>query len=181
MRAIVYLALGLAGLGMLIAAWVYGQAIPFAEQWPLYEALRNTAAIIFAVVGAWLAIIYPDRLRLSFRESEREAESVSNLSLLLTPAIMSTGILVILLLVGVIAPMLRQVELLYSYLPVMRGASFVLLVFLTLWQVVIVVIAIIPADLLLGKEAEDKVKHKVQNSYGQLHKRATGKAKDAEG
>ncbi len=180
MRAIVYLALGLVGLGMLIAAWVYGQGIPFSQQWPLYEALRNTAAIIFAVVGAWLAIIYPDRLRLSFRDSEGKAENASNLSLLLTPAIMSTGILVILLLVGVIAPMLRQVETLYSYLSIMRGISFVLLVFLTLWQVVIVVIAIVPADLLLGKEAEDKAKAVVESSYGQFHRKVVRKAKDAD-
>jgi len=30
------------------------------EQWPLYESLRNTSAIIFGVMGAWLAIICPD-------------------------------------------------------------------------------------------------------------------------
>lgn len=180
MRAIVYLALALAGIGMLIAAWVFGQAIPFSQQWPLYEALRNTAAIIFAVVGAWLAIIYPDRLRLSFRCGPGEAEPASNLSLLLTPAIMSTCILVILLLIGVIAPMLRQVEFLHSHLPMMRGISFFVLVMLTLWQVVIVVIAILPADILLGKEAEERARKDIENSYGNLHRKARRPAKDAE-
>ena len=41
----------------------YGSAVRFSEQWVLYEALRSTASIIFAVAGVWLAIIYPDRLK----------------------------------------------------------------------------------------------------------------------
>lgn len=43
-----------------------GENVSFAQQWPLFEALRNTASIIFAAVGAWLAIIYPERLKMSF-------------------------------------------------------------------------------------------------------------------
>lgn len=48
----------LAVAAVLAGAW-FGRKVPFAEQWPMYEGLRTTAAIIFGVIGAWLAIIYP--------------------------------------------------------------------------------------------------------------------------
>lgn len=48
---------------VLIFSAYFGKNVPFSSQWPLYEALRTTASIIFAVVGAWFAIIYPERLK----------------------------------------------------------------------------------------------------------------------
>ena len=38
------------------AAYFVGDKITFSEQWGLYETLRTTASIIFAVVGAWFAM-----------------------------------------------------------------------------------------------------------------------------
>lgn len=58
-----------ASVGLLVLALIYGRNIRFSEQWPLFEALRNTAAIIFAVIGAWAAIIYPERLKIAFEEN----------------------------------------------------------------------------------------------------------------
>ena len=49
-RALSVLAWLLSTAMVVVALW-YGRKIPFVEQWPLYEALRTTAAIIFAVVG----------------------------------------------------------------------------------------------------------------------------------
>lgn len=57
--------------------YYFGKNVPFHEQWPLYEALRTTASIIFAVVGAWLAIIYPERLKFSLRGNGTAEQSKS--------------------------------------------------------------------------------------------------------
>lgn len=144
------------------AGYVLGQKVPFSDQWPLYEALRNTAAIIFAVVGAWLAIIYPEKLRMSLRE-ERAGEDVDspNFRLLLTPAVSSAVILIIVLAVGVAAPLLKQVLYAQGHTEMLRGASFALLVFLTVWQMVIVVVAILPVDFLLAAEANAKASRQI--------------------
>ena len=137
----------LAGL-LCAAGFVLGRQIPFAQQWPLFEALRNTASIIFAVVGAWLAIIYPERLKLSFGRpgDSQGAKTGSNIKLLLTPAVHSTIILVVLLLIGVCAPLIKQLSVVASHLELFRGLSFATVTALTCWQVVIVVMTIFPAD-----------------------------------
>ncbi|WP_311515290.1 hypothetical protein [Oligella urethralis] len=136
-------------------AFCYGRYIEFSTQWPLYEALRTTASIIFAVVGAWLAIIYPDRLRFAFRtESKNTDNSAMNMGKLLSPAIHSTFILCIVLIVGVAAPIFKQFNFFLMHKEIFRGLSYALLVGLTFWQLITIILTLVPADTI--KTQSDK-------------------------
>lgn len=141
------LALVLAFILVPAAAW-FGRVVPFAEQWPMFEALRTTAAIIFAVIGAWMAIIYPERLKLSLRDpSEDGKASPTGLGKLFTPVVNSTAVLCIILLLGAAAPVLRRYSLPCD-VSLLRGASYALLVTLTLWQIWTVVLSLVPASIV---------------------------------
>jgi len=136
----------LAALMCIAAGGWYGQTVPFSEQWPMYEALRTTAAIIFAVIGAWLAIIYPERLKLSIRDPQRASESDGRgMGKLFTPVVNSTAILCIILVVGVAAPILKRHDVGIP-LEVIRGCSYGLLVALTIWQLWTVILTLVPAS-----------------------------------
>jgi len=126
-----------------------GQKVPFKEQWPLFEALRTTASIIFAVVGAWLAIIYPEQLKLAFSPKKQHKKKSSTVGLyeVLSPALHSTAILAIILLIGVIAPLARHSLLLLEYKKYLRGVSYSMLSLLTIWQL---------GTILLTLRAPDK-------------------------
>ncbi|QJQ03793.1 hypothetical protein C798_27180 [Herbaspirillum rubrisubalbicans Os34] len=159
--------LGLAcvmALAMCGAGYWFGRGIPFGQQWPLFEALRNTAAIIFAVVGAWLAIIYPERLRLSFGKKAEGGSSGGNIGLLLVPAVYSTIILVILLFIGITVPMLKQIPYLLEHIEICRGISFAVLTALTIWQAAIVIMTIDPADMV--KDSADREAARQQYDAG---------------
>ncbi len=134
----------------------FGRVVPFSEQWPMFEALRTTAAIIFAVIGAWLAIIYPDRLRLSYGSGSRtEKARPSGMGQLFTPVVNSTAILCIILLIGATAPIIRRYPLPLDP-SVCRGISYGVLVAMTLWQLWTVVLTLIPASEIKGNvDAED--------------------------
>ena len=138
-----------------IAVFIGAPVVPFAQQWPLYEALRTTAAIIFAVVGAWIAIAYPERLRL-LRKPNGTAEQSTNASMLdlFAPVVHSTFILCVILVAGIIAPLLRAWVTDAATTAFLLRVSFALLVFLTLWQVWTVILTLLPADLL--KSAMDR-------------------------
>lgn len=125
-----------------------GQKIPFAEQWPLFEALRTTSSIIFAVVGAWLAIVYPERMKLSFGRPAGTDRNSPNVGLLLYPAGCSTIILICVLFAGIIAPIIKHIPQAMQYLAFLRGFSFFILTVLTLWQIAVVVTTLYPADLV---------------------------------
>src|SRR5690606_35752427 len=101
--------------------------------------------------------IYPEKLRMSLRDEKGDGGVDSpNFKLLLTPAVSSAIVLIIVLAVGVAAPLLKQIQLIQCYVEVVRGVSFALLVFLTVWQMTIVVVAILPVDFLLAAEANTK-------------------------
>jgi len=134
----------------MVASGVWlGRAVPFDQQWPLFEALRTTAAIIFAVIGAWIAIIYPERLKLSFSNQKRPEVKIENgLGRLFSPIVHSSAILCMVLLIGIIAPVLRVIPALEEYRAICRGISYGLLVALTLWQLWTVILTLIPADII---------------------------------
>jgi hypothetical protein len=143
-------AISLFVLAFCTTAFLVGRHIPFAEQWPLYEALRTTAAIIFAVVGAWLAIIYPERLKLSFKITDESSKSkvANGVGKLLSPAINSTAILSVVLLVGISVPILKRIDYLMPYRDVCRGFSYALVAALTFWQLWTIILTLIPADVI---------------------------------
>lgn len=153
-------------LPIVVAGYWFGRAVPFTEQWPLFEALRTTASIIFAVVGAWLAIIYPERLRLSFRGEMVGNGQAVRVGQLLHPAMHSTAILCVVLLVGIAAPLLKQVPALLAHREILRGASYALLVSLTLWQVWTVVLTLIPADVIQTAADREARRNRFLNGFG---------------
>ncbi len=115
----------------------------------MFEALRTTASIIFAVIGAWLAIIYPERLKLSFKSGHGDVVSPNGTGWgqLFAPVVHSTGILAVILIIGVVAPLVKAHPPNVP-LPILRGVSYGLLVALTLWQLWTVVLTLVPADTI---------------------------------
>ncbi|MGU7854954.1 hypothetical protein ACV22X_19675 [Burkholderia orbicola] len=158
-----------------VAGYYYGRHIPFEKQWPLYEALRTTASIIFAVIGAWLAIIYPERLKVSFRGNDKNGGGNGNLGVLLTPAVHSTIILALLLLLGICAPLVKEIPAVRPHVEVARGISFVILSILTMWQVVIVFMTLFPAQIVQDQIAKESARKQIDDQYGKLRaKRDSG-------
>ncbi|MDG9882286.1 hypothetical protein N7650_05500 [Pseudomonas sp. GD04058] len=144
-------------LAIVMLAFWQGSGVPFKDQWPLFEALRATASIIFAVVGAWLAIIYPDRLKLSFRKATTPKPSNGGgMSRLLTPIVHSTAILCSVLLIGIIAPLLKRFDFLVSHVEIMRSLSYGSLAILTLWQLWTVVLSLVPADIVISRSEHEE-------------------------
>jgi hypothetical protein len=156
MKIVIFALLWLVSGALVVAAAVFGKAITFQQQWPLFEALRATAAIIFAVVGAWLAIVYPERLKLSLGVATKgEAPVPDRFSSLFTPIAHSTMILGLVLLTGILAPIAKQIPWFLSNIAFTRSVSFVLLVVLTLWQIWTVVLTLVPADMAKSRADED--------------------------
>lgn len=165
-RVIFIIILVLMAIAVLTSAAYFGRNVPFSNQWPLYEALRTTASIIFAVVGAWFAIIYPERLKKSFKGGGTESDANGRgITRLFTPIVHSTAILASVLIIGVAAPLLKQLNVVLEHKEIFRGISYFVLVFLTIWQLLTVLYSLIGPDMVKrhnsaqerGKEAANSV------------------------
>jgi hypothetical protein len=128
------------------AGWA-GRAIPFSEQWPFYEALRTTAAIVFAVMGVWVTLLYPQALELVIkRRNFDKSPEEDRIRALLLPVKLSTAVLIVVLLVGPLSVLLKHLPILTDELPLARGSSFGFLVFLTFAEMAAVFLTLWPID-----------------------------------
>ncbi|BBO72700.1 hypothetical protein DSCW_01170 [Desulfosarcina widdelii] len=136
-----------------IGFFYYGKNIPFSEQWILYEALRNTSAIIFGVMGAWLAILYPSGLLNIFGKKENmpDTNTSKNVKKFFPPIVYSTLILSYVLMAGVIAPLLKTIPILMNYKDILRGLSYSIIGMLTLVQLWALILTLVPSYILHRK------------------------------
>lgn len=157
----------LLSVAIVSAAAFYGTAVRFSEQWALYEALRSTASIIFAVAGVWLAIIYPDRLKSPYTKSSTDPIYRKGFKQLFSPVIHSIAVLVAVLLVGILAPLVKQIPLALSYMHLLRAVSMAFLALLTTFQIYTVLSVLIPVLNILDKHDQDA--HVVDILSSHLH------------
>ena len=131
-----------------IGCYLVGGQITIVEQVPLYESLRNTSAIIFGVMGAWIAILYPGALMKIYGkpEIEKSEQESKNIQQLISPMILSTFIVSLVLVVGLLAPVLRKVVFLLQYKEFFRSLSFSLLGVLTFMQLWALLSTLAPSD-----------------------------------
>jgi len=145
--------------------FIYGESVAFSEQWPLYESLRNTSAIIFGVMGAWIAIIYPGALGKIFssRDIEINDNEYNKIKKLIAPMVYSTLIISFVLLVGVLAPLFKQVGFFMSHYLLMRKFAFGMLGMLTFSQLCALVLTLVPANIVQSDAQYGKAKREALN------------------
>jgi len=123
------------GLSAFLFCYWFGAKITYASQWPLYDALRSTASIIFAVIGAWLTILYPDEIKKIFKRHSNPLQTKSDSIQLLVKNIQySTFILASIISVGIIGQILHHVDWAIQHTEIFRSLSFGFLGFLTFMQ-----------------------------------------------
>ena len=129
-------------IGFGICYWP-GRKISFHDQWLLYDALRNTSAIIFAVIGAWITIIYPEALRQIFKKNvEYTGEGADSIRLLVSNIRISTFILAGILVLGILAQVIRHLDIFQPYFLELRSISFGILgafTFLQIWTLLLTI------------------------------------------
>lgn len=137
-------------LALIVGSIWFGREIAFTEQMPIYEGLRTTSSIIFAVSGAWITILYPEKLSKAFGKkvfSEPE-EDLGQINKLFKPLLYSTVVLAFVIIVSFIVPLARHIAILLQYKEIFRSISFCIIGILTCLQLWSLILTIIPTDLI---------------------------------
>jgi hypothetical protein len=138
--------IGCAVLAAVVGFW-RGQDIRFADQWPIFDGLRQTAAIVFGVTGAWAAIVYPAALTSIIRRRDDLSDSEKTaMARLLPPMLLSTAVLLIVLVIALAAPVARRVVWLAERRQLVQGLSFATAAVLTVTQMWAVICMLVPLD-----------------------------------
>jgi hypothetical protein len=139
-------------LSLALLALIHGGSIPMSQQMPLFEGLRNTSAIIFGVMGAWLAILHPDSLKKIFARSSPDRQLLETeektIRLLLTPIIISTTIIAIVLIIFPMVEFGKTVDFAVRHKELFRSLCFSILSVLTILQLWALVLTLVPGDII---------------------------------
>jgi hypothetical protein len=125
-----------------------GGVITLSDLWPYFEALRTTTSIVFGIMGALLAVVFPEVLKQGFRGSGA-VSGANSLRRILVPCANSAILLIVLV---ALAPG-------FAWIKATTGDGdaeqvqrnlFCLFCLLTYWQVIILQMTLLPMDILMS-------------------------------
>lgn len=139
-------------------AYFFGADIAVSTQLKMLDVLRNTATIIFGVMGAWVAILYP---RAETRVENGDSKDVRLMRALLGPVAISALIIVFTVVAHLIGPALREVTWFTSELRCVRVALYFVILAQGSALLYALIFSLRPADYLIselsGKAARNAV------------------------
>jgi hypothetical protein len=132
-----------------IVLFYFGQNVSFEAQWPVYKALLNTSLIIFAVTAFRMALVFPEAVlepskeipQFVVRDMSKEVQGIF-LSLSY-----SASTIVAILLVGLFAPLVKQIPIFVANFRLVRGLSYAFLGVVVFSQLRSILVACRPAHV----------------------------------
>lgn len=169
MRRIFQILVVLLTIFLYAIAMVCGGDVPMSDQKLVYDCLLTISSIVFGVMGAWIAIVYPQGLQEILARREPDKHVYASAKRTFVPMKISTAIVTLVLLFELLYPVLKSINWLREYRPEYRAMSFVILVTLVLLQIGSIVYSLLPMD----QAEEDLDKAEAHNNS---LKRRKGKA-----
>jgi hypothetical protein len=127
-------AIALISAGLL--AYYFGEKISVSKQLGIFHSLSDISAIIFAIMGAWIAIIYPESITKIYSSTDREVitQHSNRVGQLITPMLLGLFIVFFVLILDFIHPVICiEVKLApdNGVVDILRSVLFFFLVLLT--------------------------------------------------
>ena len=138
---------------VLTIGWIghrYGGSISLEDQWPYFEALRTTTSIVFGVMGALLAIIYPEVLKTGFRGASTTPSGNGDLNRILAPCAHSALLLIMLVSFAPLFAWIKSLELPPKTIETetLQQWGYATFCVLSYWQISILLMVLRPLDAL---------------------------------
>ncbi|HAV5392302.1 TPA: hypothetical protein JI093_12395 [Acinetobacter baumannii] len=154
--------------------FIYGKNVPFSDQKAILDSLKDTASIIFAILGAWIAVIYPKDLQKIFKQKtdgEKEEELV--FEKLIYSLILITTVLIIMIISLPIINLIKNIEYFAQYKVSLRRALLVYIYLIALIQAHALFVTLMPnikilIDMISARnqreiqERNSPVRHKIE-------------------
>ena len=157
-------------IGLSVIFGYIGCHIPFTDQKEILVALSTSSSIIFAILGIWLAILYPDNFSSFIKKEKKHLETdlifqKLNLSLVLT-----TIILISIIFSNLIIYIFKNIEFFRDYKYLLRGFFFAYLSSISILQAYAILTTLIPSNYFYYFSRKEKQQYKFAKRNGPLKK-----------
>lgn len=124
---------------------IYGKNVPFSDQKDILDSLKDTASIIFAILGAWIAVIYPKDLQKIFKQkSDGEKEDELVFEKLIYSLILITAVLIIMIFSLPIINLIKNIDYFIQYKFILRRVLLVYIYLIALIQAHALFVTLMP-------------------------------------
>ncbi|EGR4199721.1 TPA: hypothetical protein ACGUMO_004375 [Vibrio vulnificus] len=170
-----FIALGLSIVLTLLCSEIV-PAIDYAQYKDLLGVLFNLSAIVFAIIGAWIAVVFPQTMSkvftkdVSYSESRKELlheqTNAEYLSQLVEVVLASASVLMVIVIIQLVFPVLNQLELYLTYNLQLKVLAFGVVAFLSFVQLLSLARVVLANYFFLNQIR----KKTIDDELDQLHK-----------
>jgi hypothetical protein len=145
-----------------IISLTIGHKIPFSDQLEIYHSLRDFSAIVFGVIGIWLAIVFTEDLGKVFSSTSKKQaiQNATRIQGLLYALIVSTGIVILVVLVDFFSPAVKACFTWDWTRSSLKSISYLLLYLMTIAELWCLFMGLVPTLNL---------REKLNGKYTELH------------
>lgn len=155
---------------MSVIFFYLGRYIPFSDQKEILTVLSTSSSIIFAILGIWLAILYPDNFSSLIRKEEKKLETDAIFQKLNLSLVLTTLILISIIFSNLIMYIFINIDFLKNYKYLLRGLFFIYLSSISLIQAYTILTTLIPSNYFYYFSRKKKQQFEFAQRNGPLKK-----------
>lgn len=132
------------------AGMFFGSNIRYEQQAHLLDTLRDTSAVLMAVLGVWLAVVCPDILPKLFSSEKVKVDTkiLNRIQTLVVPLMIYSIIICFEILIPWVALILKQIPFCINNFLMMRKIAFGIISMLCLVQILSLLLLLVPVEIL---------------------------------
>ena len=146
-----------------VSTGIFGfRFVSIENQASLLTDLLQISAILFAILGIWIAILDPTSILEKKPSSDLSSRSTLALDLI-PPLILSTTALIITVLLKFITPILSVINAPSSYIPFFRSIYGIIITSIVIAEIWVIIATLLPIASVLIKNEIDRIKKDYRN------------------
>lgn len=149
-------------VSVVLGAMFFGAGISIDASLEIVAGLLTTSSVVLAILGALLAISYPEKIRSAIRKDrskESTQESDGSFSEIADPMMNSSALLIVLVATTVLGPLL---DAKFGKVPAVQHFFFIYVSLLAVWQMIIIFRALLPVDTIKTKVLKNEARNSIR-------------------
>lgn len=161
-------------VGVCVSSVLFGHSVPLEKSIELLDSLLTMSSITFGLLGALLAIGYPEKIREGLRGKGEQAQKIENLedaeafSDIVYPLFESAFLMILVLVLRFAVPMIEA-----NFSDSVTACTIVnfFIGLLVSWQIWILFRALVPVDSIQYKASKREASNRIRKSFRSLGKK----------
>jgi hypothetical protein len=149
--------------------FMYGKNVPYSDQKDILDSLKDTASIIFAILGAWIAVIYPKELQKKILNMETDNNEII-FEKLIYGLILITSVLIVMIISLTFINLIKNISYFSEHKELLRSFLLLYLYGISLVQCYALLVTLMPNIQILIDLIHERHNRDTQNSMDPVNR-----------